>query len=86
MHDQTEIIQLAAQYFTDLKRDNRKDTEENLNAWLWFTCPAHLRTEVQAEIEMDCCDECGKHFHKSELREDENSLLCSECAPNLFKE
>lgn len=44
-------IQLAQQYFRDLEQDNREDTESNLTAWLWFTCPAHMRTEVRAEIE-----------------------------------
>jgi len=47
----TEIESLAEQYFIDLERDNRQDTRENLRGWLWFTCPAHLRTEVAEAIE-----------------------------------
>jgi len=50
MTEQTEIIALAMQYFTDLERDGREDNETNLHAWLWFTCPAYLREEVHAEI------------------------------------
>jgi len=46
----TEIQQLAQQYFSDLDRDDRADTAENLRAWLWFTCPAHLREDVRATI------------------------------------
>ena len=46
-----ETDQLAEQYFRDLKQDGREDNEENLRAWLWFTCPARLRVDVQAEIE-----------------------------------
>jgi hypothetical protein len=45
-----EIGLLAAQYFRDLERESRKDTASNLRAWLWFTCPANLREEVEAEI------------------------------------
>jgi hypothetical protein len=46
-----DINDLAHQYFEDLKQDGRVDTPENLRSWLWFTCPAHLRTEVSATIE-----------------------------------
>lgn len=45
------INQLADQYFRDLATDFRTDTDENLTAWLWFTCPAGLRVEVRARIE-----------------------------------
>lgn len=46
-----QINALADAYFRDLERDGRQDTEEDLRAWLWFTCPAHLRVEVEAQIE-----------------------------------
>ncbi len=41
---------LALQYFADLQRDVRQDNNANLNAWLWFTCPANMREIVRAEI------------------------------------
>jgi len=45
------VEQLARQYFADLARDGRTDTAENLRAWLWFTCPAHMRGEIEQEIQ-----------------------------------
>lgn len=45
------IEQLAKQYFADLESDGRQDTDDNLRAWLWFTCPANLREPVAAKIE-----------------------------------
>ena len=48
-----EITALAQQYFADLERDNRTDNDENLRAWLWFTCPAHMRIGVGTAIEQE---------------------------------
>jgi hypothetical protein len=45
-----DINVLAQGYFDDLESDGRNDTPENLRAWLWFTCPAILRQEVEAKI------------------------------------
>ncbi len=41
---------LTRQYFEDLLRDNRIDSDDNLRAWLWFQCPARLRNQVEDEI------------------------------------
>lgn len=41
---------LAEQYFTDLPREGRVDSEQNLRAWLWHTCPATRRDPVEGEI------------------------------------
>ncbi len=45
------INDLANQYFTDLEADGRTDSDDNLRAWLWFTCPANLREPVAEKIE-----------------------------------
>lgn len=42
--------QLAHQYFEDLMREKSDDNDDNLRAWLWFTCPAHLRSDVEGKI------------------------------------
>jgi len=42
---------LATKYFADLESDGRTDNEDNLTAWLWFSCPADLRTAVREQIE-----------------------------------
>jgi hypothetical protein len=46
-----EITNIVNQYYADLQRDGREDNEENLRAWLWFTCPAQLRREVDSAIQ-----------------------------------
>lgn len=46
----TAAEQLVAQYRADLARDDRQDTAENRRAWLWFSCPADRRAEVQAAM------------------------------------
>lgn len=66
--NQEQTAALADQYFADLARDGRQDNPENLRAWLWFTCPAHLRGEVRERIEETrqeivdtvVCSRCGK--------------------------
>ena len=45
--------QIADQFFTDCERDNRSPNPENLRAWLWFSCPAQLRSEIEELILRD---------------------------------
>jgi hypothetical protein len=45
-----DIDVLAQKYFDDIETDGRNDTPENLLSWLWFTCPANLRGEVETKI------------------------------------
>ena len=44
---------LAEIFFTDCETDSRTPNEESLSAWLWFTCPAHLREKVKLTIKAD---------------------------------
>ena len=44
------IARLARQFYEDLEADARTFSEENLNAWLWFTCPAEYRADVGPAI------------------------------------
>jgi hypothetical protein len=44
------VEQLSEQYFSDLASENRSDTDDNLTAWLWFTCPADRRDDVRQAI------------------------------------
>lgn len=37
-------------YQIDLEIEGEKDTDENLEGWLWKTCPAGLRAEAREEI------------------------------------
>jgi len=45
-----DIDNLAKRYFIDLSANSREDTDENLRAWLWFSCPADLRDAVRERI------------------------------------
>jgi len=47
------VNQLVEQFFADLREDLRDATDVNLRAWLWFTCPTTMRTEVEREIRSD---------------------------------
>ena len=38
-------------YQIDLEIEGETDTDENLEGWLWKTCPADLRAETREEIE-----------------------------------
>ena len=38
-------------YQIDLEIEGETDTDENLEGWLWKTCPADLRAEAREEIE-----------------------------------
>jgi hypothetical protein len=42
--------EVARQYFMDLAAEGRPNCPRNLQGWLWFTCPASMRTEVLAVI------------------------------------
>lgn len=44
------ISDLVETFFRDLEQDHREATEDNLRAWLWFVCPAHLRSRVEPAI------------------------------------
>ncbi len=46
-----DATKLAHQYFSDLASDGKADNDTDLDAWLWFTCPATMRAEVRCEIE-----------------------------------
>ncbi len=48
-----QIAGLVDAFFADLAADGRAATEENLRAWLWFTCPAPLRSETERAIRAD---------------------------------
>lgn len=66
------VRDLAGGFFTDCDQDGRAPNDENLRAWLWFTCPAHMRPEAEAAIRADArfkrdletitCIECGRIF------------------------
>lgn len=47
---QAVVAELAAQYWSDLAADGRRDTADNRAGWLWFTCPAQHRDAVAAAI------------------------------------
>lgn len=73
LHNQT-MRDLGEGFFTDCDRDGREPSETNLRAWLWFTCPAHMRPETEAAVRADArfkagadletitCIECGRTF------------------------
>lgn len=46
---------LADVFFADLQTDPTAPTnrEVALRSWLWFTCPAELRTKTEAAIRAD---------------------------------
>ena len=44
---------LAERFFEDCAMNNLRPRNEELIAWLWFTCPANLRHEVRFLIEAD---------------------------------
>jgi hypothetical protein len=47
------INEMVDVFFTDLERDSRLANEESLRAWLWFTCDASMRGEVETAIRAD---------------------------------
>jgi hypothetical protein len=47
------MSELSVQFFRDCAADGREPNRENLNAWLWFTCPAPLREQTALEITTD---------------------------------
>jgi hypothetical protein len=48
-----DIPAIVEQFFRDCETDSCDKTDENLTAWLWFTCPASVRTQVYAAITGD---------------------------------
>jgi len=47
-------LPLVTQYFADCGNDGLAPHDEaNLRAWLWFTCPAHRRDEIESAIRRD---------------------------------
>lgn len=44
---------LANQFFADAETDGREPNRTNLAAWLWFTCPANMRTDVESVVLKD---------------------------------
>lgn len=59
--DQTITVLVEGFYF-DCQRDHREPIEENLRAWLWFTCPAQFRSQAGPAIRADA------RFHRGEGR------------------
>lgn len=53
MKTKKQISALINQFFVDCERDNRSPNDRNLDAWLWFTCPAQMREQVGAGIIAD---------------------------------
>lgn len=54
MDDDTQHIEnLTNQYFQDCINESQSVGTESLSGWLWFTCPAHLRTPVREAITTD---------------------------------
>ena len=49
----TKVAELVARFYADCAADDRTPNEENLRAWLWFVCPAELRTQVDEDIAHD---------------------------------
>ena len=47
------LSELVDVFFDDLEQEACTATEGNLRAWLWFTCPASLRSEVEPAIRAD---------------------------------
>lgn len=47
------IQKLIDAFFVDCETGSREPSEENLRAWLWFVCPAHMRAEVEPAIRAD---------------------------------
>ena len=47
------IAEMVDAFFDDLARDSRAADEKSLRAWLWFTCDASLRSEVEPAIRAD---------------------------------
>ncbi len=45
------VLDLSRQYFIDIEQDGKEDNEYNLLVWLWFTCPADLRSDVREVIQ-----------------------------------
>ena len=51
MRDHAFPAVVAEIYQIDLEIEGETDTDENLEGWLWKTCPADLRAETREEIE-----------------------------------
>ena len=47
------IAELVEVFYTDCAHDGRKPNEADLRAWLWFSCPARLRSRVEPAIHAD---------------------------------
>jgi hypothetical protein len=47
------IAELANGFYLDCDRDGRTPNDKNLRAWLWMTCPAQFRAEVDEAIVAD---------------------------------
>lgn len=47
------VAELVARFYADCAADDRTPNEENLRAWLWFVCPAELRTQAGEAIAHD---------------------------------
>jgi hypothetical protein len=47
------IPQLVDRFFADCQQENMSPNAAQLRAWLWFTCPAYLRSQVRPAIEDD---------------------------------
>ena len=47
------MMNLVDQYFENCAQDARTPSRKNLNEWLWFICPAEVRSEVGAAIMAD---------------------------------
>ena len=45
--------ELAARFFIDARREQQAKNEETLSAWLWFSCPAAMRQDVESAIRND---------------------------------
>lgn len=79
---------LASQFFSDCEREGIPPSSGALTAWLWFTCPADMRTEVRALIERDTrfirggslvsheCTRCGHVWYP---RSPDRPRICPKC-------
>lgn len=45
-----QLRELRDGFFNDCTRDEKEITEENLQAWLWFSCPATMREDCVLAI------------------------------------
>ena len=63
-------IELADAFFRDCEIDNRVANEENLRAWLWFTCPAAMRRDAEKAIRADARSSPGPHEAAGKESED----------------